>query len=502
MEAAYQHIVKEEHADLLLTHQYIFFSKDFKLVSPIDDSNGVSSNPDEKPYYMLFLLHPQNPMLANIYHSASIKTMKDIGNKTNLETNPLHSWFQQELMAIDKEKESFDEYFYYLKGKKLVSMLKVHDNIFERWSQYSQFKHSSHHFLVYLKVLNPTPHSNENPLDETAETDLFQATPCSMIAFSIKDAFVDGMKHKIAVIGSAWVNQKMRSNNHTKYLTMYMAALLQKRMGVRFGYCNIFEDNMKSIGVGANCGMFVGEQKLTFVGMNVGKELENLSSVREIEDVKDYVVAMKDLYKNDGLLIQDLSCVYMHDSFAGCYVNEKENYSFQLWKCKYTEMKETGEKIPSFMVNNIVSNCNDDNHEGARPLDPSQYSKFISDVNHAIFSKLGNDKVANVIYVTLNDYQFNKFIVDSYGNSNLSFAKLYYVFQDLKILDPKQVKKSPLMKMAQNPKGNYPKLLFTDVRDLTGKPMVWSESINKELISFGQPSLAAKPSFGGFASKL
>ncbi|EFC43415.1 predicted protein [Naegleria gruberi] len=500
MEAAYQNVITEQHVDMLLTHQYLFYTKDFKVVSPsLDSKNTVS----EKPFYLVFLLHPQNPMLAKIYHSASIKTMKDIGNKTNQNNSPLQSWFQQELAAIDKQKECFDEYFYYLNDKKLVSMLKVHENLYERWSQYSQFKHSAHHFIVYIKELPQDATPLNSPL---SSVDLFQAIPASIYAFSIKDAFINGKQMKVGVNGSGWVNTRMRANFDSKYLMMYLAVLIQKRMGARYGYCNIFEDNMKSVGMTRNCGMFVGDQKLTFIGMNVKREGEekNETNVREIDDVQDYVSTMKDVYGNDGFLIQDLDCVYLHDSFAGCYVNTKENFTFQLWKCKYAEMKETGERIPSFMVNNIVSHSMDESHEGPMPLNRSQYSKLVSDVKNIVFSKLENSKlennaqVANIIFVTLGDYDFNKFILDSYENSNLSFAKLYYSFQDLKLLDPKQVRKSPLMKITQASSRNYSKLLFTDVRDLTGKPMVWSNSIRDE-INFHS---SETNSFSGFASKL
>ncbi|KAG2373350.1 hypothetical protein C9374_012216 [Naegleria lovaniensis] len=508
------------HAQELLTHRVIRFNKNWDMIPHKVDNNDLdvandasngcqqsstSTSPSQqqsidtdKPQYVIFLLHPNNDEVPKLSTS---------DDSSNIDEN----WFQQEIQQIDQSKEVFDEYFHYLKKHELITSLKAHDHYYERWSQFSINGNSSNnqlsndsHYCMYMKVLNDgsipsTDQANASNQYEVGGT----------LAFSVKNVIVDGQRVKMGLSGSGWLRPKFRPIQEAKLVPWFLQLLMFKELGVRYFYAHVFEDNAKSLGFIEKSGMIPSRFRMNFIGatlpLNPQSSFDNSNSSLQKLNEDQFDSLMRNLYTTGNFLLDNLHDLYHHPNFKGCFVDANQQFTFQIWKCKYATHTKSSENLPAYMVINMtqLNSAEDLTHEQFDRMEQYLQNDLLPQIvqteSHELPPVNVDTSRCSVLYVT-NSAPLRTFICERHSqNPQLSYATLAYTFQDndmfmFYVQSKERQKNTPLpnsepiwnfmMGESKNssPSNNSQHLnLFLDPRDCTNKPLVWSEEIRKSV---------------------
>ncbi|EFC49018.1 predicted protein [Naegleria gruberi] len=502
-----------KHAAMLLRDQVLRTDKEWNVLS---HSNG-------QPAAFLFtLMNPDNYLAAKYQNriltqdeldKSYVETTKSLLNERDDIYSNLDDWFKRELSDLDSNKEDLEEYFSYFKQHDTISMLKVHENIYERWSQFSFIENPEQpqkptitsqnkdrsHFVLNVKVLDED-YAKEHPTKPP------RYIPGGTIAFSVKTQYIDGKEYKVGLAGSGWCNKKYRDHGaDVKFSAWYMKILLMYQLGIRYCYAHVFADNAKSLSYISKSGMVPSRFRLKFLGFNTnisGKdEVRNKELIRtqkqinEVEEsnaasdqsaqlvsLEEYKTLMERVYGKANFLITQLEKLYYHPNFAGCFVDPQNQVTFQLWRAKYSVDQKTKAQMPAFVVYNTshTTNCN-------KKLTESQCESIINSLTQKILPQMcGNvdTKLVNLVFATHGGSMY-KYLLKRYSDlDSISYASLYYTLQDnmkfIKKVNPETDPVARFLLLPPQPSSNPDEEehnLFLDVRDCTGKPMIWSNQI-------------------------
>ncbi|EFC41668.1 predicted protein [Naegleria gruberi] len=534
-----------QHAGMLLRDQVLKTDKEWNVLP--SDSNNI-------PYYFFWLMNPDNQAAAQLQHRLLIKqatTPQELSYNSLLETlndrddiyHDEQDWFQRELYDLDVQKENLNEYFYYFQKHTTKSMLKVHENVHDRWAQFSrvvreptanesqlnifetskftpmQSMNNRSHFIVALKILDTEYHA-QNPTMPPKYNSV------GHVAFSVKDLYIDGKVYKVGLAGSGWCAQKYRTQCPSiKFSAWFMKILMMIHMNIRYCYAHVFAENSKSFGYIAKSGMAATRFRLKYLGFNLSledhvnissfdsqKQLQNkatpqLTDLHKVQSLEEYKTLMDKIYGKSNFLITHLDNIFYHPFFAGCFIDEKAQASFQVWKCKYATDQKTNTQIPAFIIFNTVhlSQCD-------IPLTSQQGDQLMHSIRESLIPQLvkQDTKLVNLAFAT-HGGSIYQYLLRNYSHlESISFASLYYTFQDnfklagltkraqqtsldpvSKFLMPSQQDSNEEEATGQQEQ-HMERNLFLDIRDCTGKPMVWSEEIKEtEMATIKHVSLSA-----------
>ncbi|KAG2392476.1 hypothetical protein C9374_012728 [Naegleria lovaniensis] len=539
MEAALQ--INSSHAHQLFQHRVIAFNLKWQAIphdqlklNPhiLQDSNH-SKDENTTPRMVIFLLERNNkylPMLEDDlsppeknseWSSSDPAQMDRVDISQQQHVQDQDEWVKRYTKQIDEAREGFDEYFDYLKKHQLVSSLKMHDSYYERWSQFNhQFSaegqpvegndaNEERSFMFFVKILNDGTLSLRGESKPTMKYEIM-----GTLAFGVKHVIVNGERMKIGITGSGWVPPKFRGVHETKLVPWFLHLHMFKEMGVRYYYAHVFEENTRCLGFVEKTGLFPSKLRMNFIGVKLPlvEEKVESSSLKRIETFERYNSLMRKLYGSSNFLVDRLENIFFHRNFEGCYVDEVNNLTFQLWKGKYGVDATTNEQYPAFMIMNMTQ-ADSPIDVTSHQLDLIQHHLQSDLIPSLIQSKNFTNISHTYLYHVTNSQAMKVALCERHlDNPSLSVAFLAYTFQDNDMFMHYLPKRKSESNHSTVPKseqvwnfmmGEYAGYdknmnLFLDPRDCTSKPLVWSQDIKTSLSLLGEgkvsrPSTSSAP---------
>ncbi|KAF0978408.1 hypothetical protein FDP41_002228 [Naegleria fowleri] len=540
MEAALQ--INSAHAHQLFQHRVIAFNFKWQAIPheqlKLNPNVLQDGTHDEHltPRMVIFLLEPHNKYLSTLDNHHEIETNENsssdpaLGNSSSScmkEISDLE-FIQRYTKQVDQAREGFDEYFDYLKKHQLVSSLKVHDSYYERWTQFNQqySKDSSKlemstetsqpfslkdidegSFVFLVKTLNDGTLALRGDSKHSMKYDV-----SGTLAFSVKHVVVNGEFMKMGLTGSGWVPPKFRGIHETKLIPWFLHLYMFKEMGVRY-YAHVFEENTRCLGFVEKTGLFPSKLRMNFIGVKLplstnAKEMSSNASITRVDTFDKFNSLMRKLYGTGNFLVDRLENIYFHPNFEGCFLDEKNNFTFQIWKGKYGVDAISNEQYPAFMIMNMT--------QAHAPIDVTcQQLEIIQNylqndlIPKLILSRNFTNTSHTYLYHVTNSHAMKIALCERYlDHPSLSVAFLAYTFQDNDMFmhyipksknssetssttAPSVPKSEPVWNFVMGEYITFDKNmnLFLDPRDCTSKPLVWSEDIKCSLSLLGDKKL-------------
>ncbi|KAG2373349.1 hypothetical protein C9374_012215 [Naegleria lovaniensis] len=473
----------------LCQHQVIAFDSKWEAI-PHEQLNLASAvsmaSAPSKPKLIIFLLDEKNEYLNTFLSEYQIPS-----NHVSTTQEP---FLRKPMCLIEQAREGFDEYFNYLKKHELITSLKGHDHFVERWSQFS-IHHKQQgqddqvsHYTMFIVILN----DGSFPLCDNS-TPSMQYEVLGTLAFCVKTVVVDGVKTRTGVTGSGWVPPKFRAVHEAKLIPWFLHLHMLKELGVRYFYAHVFEENTRCLGFVEKTGLIPSRFRMNFIGVNVPllkmDSNDQFHSIRRIETVEEYDSFMRGLYGAGNFMLDDLSHVFNHPNFEGCYVDPVNDLTFQLWKCKYAQHAKSKETYPAYMIINMTrsTSVQDVSKEQLDLIERALQSEILPKLvesSQELNPLVTNTDKCGVFYVT-NSAPMKALLCERHEQNP------QYAYRE-KQKESAPPKSEAIWNFVMGEVESTKNLnLYMDPRDCTSKPLVWSEEMRTAI--FSQEVSSPKP---------